>query len=67
MTVGRMLREFVTVFVLAFALSAIVSLIWNLIAHGSTVVDWGSSVTLGIVLGILVPWMSARERKSQSQ
>ncbi|UCG87973.1 MAG: hypothetical protein JSW71_05355 [Gemmatimonadota bacterium] len=66
MRVTRVLGDFLTVFVLAFAVSAVVSLIWNLIAHGSVTVDWGSSLSLGIVLGIVVPWMGARQRKSES-
>lgn len=62
-TVGSVVREFLLVFLLAFLVSAVVSLLWNLIAHGSADVDWGSSLSLGIVLGILIPWMSARGRK----
>ncbi len=56
--------EFCAVFALAFAVSAVVSLLWNLVAHSSAAVDWGSSLSLGIVLGILVPWMAARGHKS---
>jgi hypothetical protein len=66
-TVGSVIREFLMVFALAFAVSAVVSLLWNLIAHSSAAVDWGSSLSLGIVLGILVPWMGARGRKSARQ
>ncbi len=66
-TVTSVIREFLMVFVLAFAVSAAVSLLWNLIAHSSATVDWGSSLSLGIVLGILVPWMGARARKNARQ
>ena len=63
MKVGKIITEFVVVFILAFIVSAIVSLLWNLIAHGSTAVDWGSSLRLGIILGIIAPWIIARGGK----
>jgi len=63
MKVGKIIIEFVVAFILAFVVSAIVSLLWNLIAHGSTVVDWGSSVRLGIILGIIAPWIIAQGGK----
>ena len=63
MKVGKIITEFVVVFILAFVVSAIVSLLWNLIAHGSTVVDWGSSLRLGIIFGIIAPWIIARGGK----
>jgi len=55
MKVGKIITEFIVTFILAFVVSAIVSLLWNLIAHGSTVIDWGSSLKLGIILGIIIP------------
>jgi len=63
MKVGKIITEFVVAFILAFVVSAIVSLLWNLIAHGSTVVDWGSSLRLGIIFGIIAPWIIARGSK----
>ena len=63
MKVGKIITEFVVAFILAFVVSAIVSLLWNLIAHGSMVVDWGSSLRLGIILGIITPWIIARGSK----
>ncbi|MGB8953021.1 MAG: hypothetical protein WCC06_10210 [Candidatus Aminicenantales bacterium] len=60
MKFGKVFVEFVVVFVLAFIVSVGVSLLWNIVAHGSYVVDWASSVRLGIILGILAPWIIAR-------
>jgi hypothetical protein len=63
MKVGKIITEFVVAFILAFVVSAIVSVLWNLISHGSAVVDWGSSLRLGIILGIITPWIIARGSK----
>ncbi|HUU19316.1 MAG TPA: hypothetical protein VMW72_19350 [Sedimentisphaerales bacterium] len=52
---------------MAFVVSAIVSLLWNLIAHGSMMVDWGSSLRMGIILGIIAPWIIARGSKSEQE
>ena len=52
-------------FVLAFVVTSIVSLLWNLLAHGQSTVDWATSFRFGIVLGILLPWMTARGKKRQ--
>ena len=66
MKAGKIITEFIVAFILAFVVSAIVSLLWNLIAHGTTGVDWGSSLRMGIILGIITPWIIARgSRKEQ--
>ena len=67
MKVGKVVTEFIVAFILAFVVSAIVSLLWNLIAHGSTVVDWGSSLRLGIILGIITPWIIVRGSKKEQE
>jgi hypothetical protein len=55
MKIKEFLRGFVVTFVLAFIVSAIVSYLYALIAHGEGVVDWESSVRLGLILGIALP------------
>ena len=63
--ISRAIVDFLLTFVLAFAVTAIVSVLWNLIAHGEGTVDWATAFRFGIVLGILLPWMNARNRKKQ--
>jgi len=58
---SRILEGFVT-FVIAFVISVIVSGLWNTAAHGFFSVDWESSFRLGIILGIISPWVISRGR-----
>ena len=67
MKVGKVITEFIVAFILAFIVSAVVSLLWNIIAHDSMVVDWGSSLRLGIILGIITPWIIARGSKKEQE
>lgn len=67
MKAGKIITEFIIVFILAFVVSAIVSLLWNLIAHGTTIVDWGSSLRLGIILGIIAPWIISRRNNKEQE
>ncbi len=61
MKLATCLKDFVVVFALAFAVTAAVSFLWSLLAHGAGVVDWGSAVRFGIIFGILLPWMGNRQ------
>ncbi len=55
------IREFVAIFALAFVVTAAVSFLWSLTAHGAGAVDWGSAVRFGIILGTVLTWMKARD------
>ncbi len=65
MNIKRVLLDAITVFSVALVVSIIVSLLWNLIAHKSTTIDWETSVRFAIVLGIIVPWIGTRRSKGQ--
>jgi len=67
MKAGKLITEFIIVFILVFVVSAVVSLLWNLLAHDSTVVDWGSSLRMGIILGIIAPWIISRGSKKEQE
>lgn len=67
MKAGKIITEFIIVFILAFVVSAVVSLLWNLIAHGSTLADWGSSVRMGVIFGIISPWIISRGSKKEQE
>jgi len=61
MNVFPWLREFTLVFSLALAVTAAVSFLWSLMAHGSGAVDWESALRFWIILGIVLAWIKARE------
>lgn len=60
MKIIDMLMEGLVTFVIAFVVSAAVSGLWNAAAHGFFSVDWESSFRLGVILGIISPWVISR-------
>ena len=65
MNVRRLLVDVFTVFAVALIVSATVTLLWNLIVHGTSTVDWETSFRFAILLGIIVPWITSRRSKEQ--
>jgi len=65
MRIKGLLVDVVTVFSVSLIVSAIVSLLWNLIVHGTRTIDWETSVRFAILLGIIVPWTTTRRSKGQ--
>ena len=63
MHVSNILRGFVIYSVLVLVVSAVVSYLYGLIAHGEGSVDWGSSFRFALVLGIALPIVHEWERK----
>ena len=51
----RFLIDFARVFAVTFVVTAIVTYLWNLIAHGQSAVDWETSFRFAIILGIALP------------
>jgi hypothetical protein len=50
-------------FAISLALSAIATLLWNLlIRKAGAVVDWKTSFMLAIIIGIVVPFSRSREK-----
>ena len=62
MRVKNFLAHFAVTFVLAFAVSAVVSWLWSAIAHGAGAVDWESSVRLAVILGLVMPLATGGKR-----
>ena len=60
MKITRLLVDAVTVFAVSFVVSIVVSLLWNLIVHRTTTIDWETSFRFAILLGIIVPWITSR-------
>lgn len=63
MNFKKYLTEFGIVFTIAFVAAAIVSFLYSLIIHGKGDFDWGISFRLGIILGIILPWIQSRAQK----
>ena len=63
MNIKNLIVEFVTVFTLALVAGSLVTFLWNFIGHGERIVDWGTSFSLAILLGIILTWKKSREIK----
>ncbi len=62
MNIKRLVADFVTVFAVTLIVSVIITLLWNLIAHGVSTIDWESSFRFAILFGIVMTWIEARRR-----
>ena len=65
MNIKRLLVELVTVFAVTLIVSVIVSLLWNLIVHGASTIDWETSFRFAILFGIILPWVETRRSKEK--
>jgi hypothetical protein len=63
MNFKRALVDFATVFTATLIVCVIVTLLWNLIIHGASTVDWETSFRFAILFGIILPWMQTRRNK----
>ena len=63
MNIRRYSVDFVTVFAVTLIVCVIVTLLWNLIVHGASTVDWETSFRFAIVFGIILPWIETRRGK----
>lgn len=67
MNIKSFLIDFVSLFLLVFVVTSIVTYLWNLIFHDAGVVDWGTSFSMAVILGIILALLKARECKGQRQ
>ena len=65
MNIKKLLIGFVTTFAVTLVVAAIVTYLWNLIAHGQSAVDWETSFRLAIILGIALPVHRAMTSKEK--
>jgi len=63
MNIKRLLIDFVTVFAVTFIVTGIVTLLWNLIFHGASTIDWETSFRFAIVFGIIFSWIETRRAR----
>jgi hypothetical protein len=65
MNIKRFLVDFVTVFAVTLIVCVIVTLLWNLIVHGESTIDWEISFLFAILFGIILPWIETRRSKEK--
>jgi hypothetical protein len=65
MNIKRLLVDFVTVFAVTLIASVIVTLLWNLIVHGASTIDWETSFRFAILFGIVLSWIETRRSKEK--
>lgn len=59
MNLKSLIVNFVVTFAIAFAVTSIAILLWNLIQSGTASVDWAASFRLAFILGIAFPLVEA--------
>lgn len=65
MKIKKLLIDFIIVFAVSLIVTVIVTLLWNLIAHGASTIDWETSFRFAIVFGIIFSWIEARRSKEK--
>ena len=65
MNIKRLLVDSVTVFAVSLIVLVIVTLLWNLIFHGASTIDWETSFRFAIVFAIIFPWIETRGGKEK--
>jgi hypothetical protein len=56
----KMIKEFFLMGIIVFVVTAVVSFLYSLIAHGTGVVDWENAVRFGVIFGVVFTWMNRR-------
>jgi hypothetical protein len=65
MNIRKLLVDFVTVFAVTLIVSVIVDLLWNLIVHGASTIDWEAPFRFAILFGIIFSWIETRRSKEK--
>ena len=67
MNIKRLLVHVVTVFSVTLVVSAIVTLLWNLIVDGASTVDWETSFRTAAVFAIILQCIGMRRCRGGAQ
>ncbi len=65
MSIKKLVVGFVTVFAGALVTAAIVTLLWNIISHGASAVDWETSFRFAIIFAVILTWVKSRETEEK--
>ena len=63
MTIKKLAFEFALAFVVTLVIVTIVTFLWNLIGHGTKIIDWETSFRFAIIFGILLTWVNHRKSR----
>ena len=63
MNIKKLASEFGIVFAITLATVALVTLLWNIIGHGESIVEWETAFLFAILFGIILTWVKSREIK----
>jgi hypothetical protein len=66
MNIRKVVVDFVNVFAVTLIVSVIVTLLWNLIVHGASSIDWETSFRFAIVFGIILQWIETRRNMGKA-
>ena len=64
MNIKRLLSNFVIIFAVCFIATGTVTLLGNLIVHGTTTIDWETSFRFATVFGIIFSLIATRRSKA---
>lgn len=59
--------SFITLFAITLVVAAIVSFFYSLIVHDAGVIDWEMAFRMAIILGIVLPFTRALERRKKAK
>ncbi|MFO8183103.1 MAG: hypothetical protein R6U39_02910 [Candidatus Aegiribacteria sp.] len=62
MKIKEFVRGFLTVFPVTLGVTVVVTLLWNLVFHGSAGVDWATAFRFAIIFGVILPWVQSGKR-----
>jgi hypothetical protein len=65
MNIKQLLVDFVTVFAVSLIVFVIVDLLWNLIVHRASTIDWEAPFRFAIIFGIIFSWIETRRSKEK--
>lgn len=65
MNIKTLLVNGLTVFAVTLIVTAIVTLLWSLIVHGASTIDWETSFRSAVLFGIIFPWIETRRSKEK--
>ena len=57
--------RFITVFTITLGIAAMVTFLWGLIGHGEGTVDWETSFTIAVILGVILTWAKSWETREK--
>ena len=65
MNIKKLVVKFITVFTVALVTIALVTFLWNVIAHAESAIDWENSFRFAIIFGIILTWVKSQETKEK--